>query len=278
MSERMGGGLDHRPTSFTRRLTQGYDDTVNFDYFGMAEGSDFLNLGYWTRETDHHQEACENLMERLLAFVPEKDGRILDAGCGKGATTRHLLRYYEPENVTGINVSGVQLGRCRRNAPGCTFVLMDATHLEFDDDSFDTVICVEAAVHFDSRRRFLLEAERVLKPGGRLLLADVLLAPWAPMQPAGNFVPTPDDYKRGCLAAGFVDVLLVDATRECWHGLARHLFGYLHAALARDEIDREQFDAGMAWLRTSRASIQHYLLVTCLKGSKDGVESGRWAL
>jgi len=52
----------------------------------------------------------------------------------------------------------------------------------------------------------------------------------------------------------------------------------MRASLARDEIDREQFEADMGWLRASRAAIQHDLLVTCLKGSKDGVKSRRWAL
>ncbi len=41
-------------------------------------------------------------MEKLMAFIPEKNGTILDVACGKGATTRYLLKYYTPENVTGI--------------------------------------------------------------------------------------------------------------------------------------------------------------------------------
>ena len=38
-------------------------------------------------------------MEKLLVTVPEKTGNILDVACGKGATTRHLLKYFKPENV-----------------------------------------------------------------------------------------------------------------------------------------------------------------------------------
>jgi ubiquinone/menaquinone biosynthesis C-methylase UbiE len=49
---------------------------------------------------------------KLLAFVPEKQGTILDVARGKGATTRHLLKYFKPENVTGINISEKQLARC----------------------------------------------------------------------------------------------------------------------------------------------------------------------
>lgn len=70
--------------------------------------NDFSNWGYWTQSTRNHKEACENLMERLLTFIPRKEGKILDVACGKGATTRHLLKYYRYQDVTGINISEKQ--------------------------------------------------------------------------------------------------------------------------------------------------------------------------
>jgi MPBQ/MSBQ methyltransferase len=58
-------------------------------------GSDFHNFGYWDQATTTQREACENLMEELLAFIPEKEGAILDVACGKGGTSRYLLKYYK---------------------------------------------------------------------------------------------------------------------------------------------------------------------------------------
>src|SRR5690606_25916897 len=101
-----------------------YDQRLNW-YFAVLDEyyghSGFWNWGFWDFGTTNQREACENLMEELLAFIPEKRGRILDAACGLGGTTRYLLSYYEPEDVIAINIGAQQLDVARENAPGCTF-------------------------------------------------------------------------------------------------------------------------------------------------------------
>jgi hypothetical protein len=59
--------------------------------------SEFANYGYWEYGVRTYNEACENLMEKLLAFIPRKEGIILDVACRKGTTTQYLLKYYKPE-------------------------------------------------------------------------------------------------------------------------------------------------------------------------------------
>src|SRR5262249_23353750 len=81
---------------------------------------------------------------------------------------------YAPEMITGINISDAQIADARARAPSCTFQVMNATELDFPDNHFDAVICIEAACHFDTRDKFLKEAHRVLKPGGSLALSDQL--------------------------------------------------------------------------------------------------------
>jgi SAM-dependent methyltransferase len=212
------------------RLAEDYDremaEPLNSLYYGF---SSYYNLGYWYPDTKSQGEASENLVEKLLAFIPEKGGKILDVACGMGATTRHLTRYYRPEDVTGINISETQLERAREIAPTCRFLLMDATRLDFPDESFDDVICVEAAFHFESRDDFIREAFRVLKPGGHLVHSDVLYSEDMPASlaerahlPRVNQLPTPEALKERLAAAGFQETEIIDATPECWESFDRH--------------------------------------------------------
>jgi MPBQ/MSBQ methyltransferase len=227
---------------------------------GFFEGSDFWNFGYRVHGDESQVEACERLMEELLAFLPEWRGRILDVACGKGATSRYLTRYFDPRQITGINISEEQLERCRLNAPEVRFLKMDAARLDFDDDSFQNVICVEAAAHFETREQFFREALRVLKPGGRLALSDALLALDSPVQPPENYLASSQEYSELLERAGFRDGRVVDATDPCWTGFSQHLADYLRNSLWDGALGWRMFQRLMAWLRWS--AVEGYVLAS----------------
>src|SRR5262245_5284382 len=60
-------------------------------------GSDYFNLGYWRRETVDQKEACDNLVDKLLEFIPSSSRDILEVACGRGGTTRRLLTRFAPQ-------------------------------------------------------------------------------------------------------------------------------------------------------------------------------------
>lgn len=188
-------------------------------------GSGFLNAGYWASNPPNQVKACEALIDHLIGFMPSVQGNILDVACGNGATTRSLQRYYPADQITGINISEFQLAQARVNAPGSTFYLMDAVDLQFEDASFDAIICVEAAFHFRTRRDFLAEALRVLKPNGYLLLADLIywtedsaesFSPDNFIVPDSNMVRDLDAYRTMFADVGYTNVTLEDATFDSW--------------------------------------------------------------
>jgi MPBQ/MSBQ methyltransferase len=262
-------------TPFTARLNDRYDRLM---FEGLVDGyygqSGFHNFGYWSPSTRTQCEASRDLVERLLQFLPRKSGSILDVACGLGATTKQLLRHYKPWCVTAVNISDKQLAACRLRAPGCTFLCMDAANLEFPVDSFDNIICVEAAFHFNTRRQFLGEALRVLKPGGYLAVSDILLRA-AETQAPRSFVPQDNHvhdlghYQRLYRDAGFDRVDVVDATHECWLQFHQHAVRYAVDQFVLGKIPPEVVRKIRVSLHLWGLAIRHYVLAGARKPASE---------
>jgi ubiquinone/menaquinone biosynthesis C-methylase UbiE len=255
---------------FRRRVAGVYDSWFYHDVHNGYHGCAFSNYGYWKSGTVTQREASMNLFDRLLAFLPERRGRVLDVACGKGESSGQLLRWFRPEDVVGINISARQLATCRASVPQCAFVAMDAANLAFPDDSFDAVLCIESAFHFATRREFLAEAHRVLRPGGRLVLSDILWRHTAslldPTLPAANYVPNLAAYRRQYLDAGFADVIVLEATGDCWKGYRRHaLPGMTRLAVTHHDY---LFMVGF-WMFVAYVTmaLSHYVLVAATKAA-----------
>ncbi|HYN86710.1 MAG TPA: methyltransferase domain-containing protein [Pyrinomonadaceae bacterium] len=142
----------------------------------------YLNFGLWEGGITDFQLAAENLVRRmgdLLGLDPQS--RLLDVACGMGTQDVYLMRHFAPASIDGLDVTWkhVEHGRRRAKEAGMDerirFHHGTATEIPFPDASFSHLLSIEGTVHFDTRRKFLGEAFRVLEPGGVVGITDYSL-------------------------------------------------------------------------------------------------------
>ncbi|AKG42304.1 type 11 methyltransferase [Streptomyces xiamenensis] len=151
-----------------RAITEIYGGSMHYGYWlGPDDTSDFATAG---------QRLTDLLIGRLGAGPGDE---VLDLGCGTGGPGVRLARA-TGARVTGVSISAgdVALAGARAEAEGVAgqvrFELADAMELPYRDASFDAVLAFESIVHLPDRGRALREIARVLRPGGRLVLTDLV--------------------------------------------------------------------------------------------------------
>jgi SAM-dependent methyltransferase len=139
----------------------------------MLEGR-VLESAFEKASPEHYdwQTAAPGVAEHERALVTRAfqplGARVLDLGCGEGATLCHLG---EPEGATGIDLFPEKIAFARERLPKCRFVVGSVYELPFEDGSFDHVLVRDVIHHLDQPARLVSETARVLSKGGRL---DVL--------------------------------------------------------------------------------------------------------
>ncbi len=133
--------------------------------------------GYWQTGNETASEAVALMTRKILDAAQVGSGkRVVDVGCGTGGITWYFAQEAKAEVVAytvsqeekataeNCEISGGE-GRAR-------FVCRDWLENDVPDEWADAVVLIESFSHMVDRGAVLAEVERVLKPGGRLVLTD----------------------------------------------------------------------------------------------------------
>jgi tocopherol O-methyltransferase len=248
-----------------RRINDYYTSTAaDYEEFWVGERDLAMHLGYYDSNIESHAQSLEKMNEVLSALVGiSPEDRVLDAGCGYGGSAIWLAAHIGCE-VEGVNVVLEQLKAGRRRAAGyglvgkVRFSHQDYSATNFPDGSFDVVWALESVIHTENKAGFFAETARLLKAGGRILVADCMLklnrslssaderrlrqveSGWAVASPS-----TPSQYQDSCNGVGFDTVQFSDLTESVRQSM-RRLGDLCRAALPEA---KEKLKAGL-WNRT----------------------------
>jgi ubiquinone/menaquinone biosynthesis C-methylase UbiE len=141
-------------------------------------------IAYWNGPGGQHWADRQQTQDIVLAPVSEalidranaKPGaRIVDIGCGCGATTIAFAQKVGPAgHVTGVDISAPMLTRARQLAPAglpVDFVLADATVYPFNPQNFDLLVSRFGVMFFAEPALSFANMRRALRPSGRLAFA-----------------------------------------------------------------------------------------------------------
>ncbi|HHP7230938.1 MAG TPA: methyltransferase domain-containing protein [Xenococcaceae cyanobacterium] len=142
-----------------------------------------MHHGYYGRGGNYkieRRQAQIDLITELLSWSgvtsENPPQSILDVGCGIGGSTLYLAQKFDAI-AQGITLSPVQASRAKERArdeglaASVNFQVANALAMPFADNTFDLVWSLESGEHMPDKTQFLAECYRVLRPGGKLILA-----------------------------------------------------------------------------------------------------------
>ena len=192
-----------------------------------------LHYGYWDSDAPYDQHQALLNMNRILydkAGIQASD-HVLDAGCGLGGSSIWMAEL-QGNHVSGITISdkqatyAMQQAQRRHVDQQVNFSVCNYTQTPFADASFDVIWFLESACYALNKADLMQEAFRLLRSGGRLVLADAFLLKsefnqqeWDTVQTflSSWIVPNlcqRDEFKNILSATGFHQIHIEDMSQQ----------------------------------------------------------------
>jgi ubiquinone/menaquinone biosynthesis C-methylase UbiE len=144
-----------------------------------------LNYGYHEEEPmerlslnkeDEGNRYGIQLYNHVAARIPLDRKDIVEVGSGRGGGASFLARSYGPRTYRAIDISSKLIDFCNRyyDIKGLSFHNGNAEDLPIENETCDVVVNVESARCYRSIRSFFTEVNRILRPGGYFMFADMV--------------------------------------------------------------------------------------------------------
>jgi ubiquinone/menaquinone biosynthesis C-methylase UbiE len=168
-------------TASEKKVKKYYD---NFWSVGRQVSHQYLNVGFHYGLYEKNIKTLHDATRNMNTFVGKcleleqiKAVKVLDAGCGIGATSLHLAKKYPHAYFTGITLASteVKLAKSKqkeKNVTNAEFLVGNYTNTGFPNNSFDGVFALESLVYAVSKKDVIQEISRVIKPGGKVVIID----------------------------------------------------------------------------------------------------------
>ena len=159
--------------------TKNYYQSINKTYVNAFNKYLMLHYPFFREKNESLEKRQVNLTDHCISKVGTiQDKTVLEVGCGNGTQSIYLYNKFRPYRTIGvdINKNNIELAKNLKNGhEKLEFHVDDAQKLEkIPDNSIDILLCIESAFHYPNKKSFLDQVERVLKPSGKFLIADIL--------------------------------------------------------------------------------------------------------
>jgi len=270
-----------------------YEDTwFDYRFLWLDKHTRALHFGYEQPGERKHDASLLALNHVMAEHVRLRRGeRVLDAGCGVGGTSMWLAEEYDAE-VIGVNLVEDHIERARRYGrerhlgAQVRFEVADYTATGLDESSFDVAWAQESACHAPDKKAFTTEMARVLRPGGRIVMAEYVVAADRSPDVGDDAIAdwelgwemtlaTQAVWHEALEAAGFVDIEFDDITPRMRRSLQRldrmcrrlrPIANVLHRLNIRSDAQQRNIAGSLAMWRALERGDWFYGIITARRG------------